>query len=383
MITITSSNGDEKAIQDVFAAKGITQVAPEPTEAPVEVAEDKKPTGDTPVEGQEHSGSDPAKDKAEAEAEKPTQEKTEKPTEEAKPEEVKQKSKGGFQAKVEKLTAQADRLRDDLDAERGSKAKLQKELEEVNAKLAELQPKKEEPKAQGPEKPKRPTRAEFEFDEDKFEAALAEHEVKLDAYNSELRRLDREQVRQEVKAEAEKADAERQEASRRKAFADKVQAGAAKINDYAETLEDFPEGYETITDKNRVAHDYLVTEADNPAALMHFLMRDAIDNDGAETERLLALSPFRLVIELRAIEERIAKAVTATLEPEKPKVDTPAKPQPKPKQAVPDDPIEPVGGRHQPSPMNLEDQLKVAKTPAEYSRIRKQQQAAKQPARVA
>lgn len=385
-ITLTTTNQDPQVLVDAFAKHGIQPVAPKeeakPADKVVEAKEDVK-TEESPVEGEKHSEKDPVDgEKPAAEAKTELQD-GEAPKAEEKPAGDKPKSRGGFQAKVDKLTAQADRLRDDLEAERGSKARLQAQLDEVNAKLAELNPVKTEEKKDDLVRPQEPTLEEFEFDDAKYKAARAEYNGKLDAYYEAVADRKAEARVAALKAETEKAEAAKTEKARADAFAGRVKEGASKIPNYQEVLEEMPDGYEGLIGKSSAASAYVLTESENPAVLLHFLMEDYLNNDEAETTRLLALSPIRQVIELRAIEERLTKAHSAPeVEQPKPKAAAPpVKEEPKPKKANPEAPIETVGGRVLQNTIDFTKELEAAAVAGDvklYREIRKQQRAAKQ-----
>ncbi len=390
MITLTSTSQDPKALADVFAANGLTPEAPTTIDGQTSVQGEKKAaTGDTPVEGDKHSESDqPAGDKPVDDTTKETPEgEVEKPKDaavEGEPKPAEKKSKGGFQAKVEKLTAKAEELREALEAERGSKVALQKQLDEVNAKLVEAGIVTKEPEAKkddGPVRPKRPTRQEHEFDEDKYEAAMDKYDSDLDKYHATVAKQKADEAAAELRKENEQKDAKAAEQERIDAFVRRRQAGEKDFPDLHELLADIPDDHKDLMERSRVAADYLLMESKNPAALMHYLAKDYLENDDAETDRLLALTPFQLVIELNAIEARYTNKGGPTLDPAP--VVTPAKQQPKPKQAVPDAPIEPVGGRHTGGgTADLEKELRETRDPVRFRQIRAQLKAAKQ-ARVA
>lgn len=390
-ITLTSTSNDTKAIADVFAAKGLTPVAPVEDAVKVSNVEDKKPTGETPVEGQEHSESVPAGDKPKADTEDKQQGKEVKPKVEG--EEEKPKAKGGFQAKIDKLTASRDRLQEDLDAERGGKAKLQAQIDELNAQLGTLKPTqtKEELKTDGPVRPTRPTREQFEYDEEKYEVAMAKYETDSDAYHDAVAEKKVADLRASLKKEGEDKQAADVKKAQMEEYSKRFEAGLKDIGDLDELLAEVPDGHQGLFDKSFTAENYILRKAKNPAALLRYMANDYVNNDDAESKRLLALDDYDLVIELRAIEDTLnsAKKVTPVVDtdPGKTKTeDAPVKPQPKPKQVVPDSPIEPVGGRHQPSLLNLDEQLEAAAKAQDipkFRELRRQQRAAKLPAKVA
>lgn len=384
MITLTSTSNDTKAIADVFAAKGITPEAPKVEAAQVPSGDEQKPTGETPVEGQEHSESVPAGEKPKADTEDKPQGKDAKAEGEEKP-----KAKGGLQAKIDKLTASRDRLLEDLDAERGGRAKLQAQIDELNLQLGTLKPTpKDEPKTDTLVRPARPTREQFEYDEVKYEAALAEYDTKLDTYHEAVAEKKVTDLKATLKKEAEDNKAASIKQAQLDEYGQRFEAGAKEFDDLQELLAEVPDGHQGLFDKSLTAENYMLRKAKNPAALLRYMADDCVNNDDAESKRLLALDDYDLVIELRAIEDKLTKkAPVVDAEPDKTKAEEPpVKQQPKPKQAVPDAPLEPVGGRHVPSLLNLDEQIAAAAKAgdgAKFRDLRKQQRLAKQPAKAA
>lgn len=316
--------------------------------------------------------------------------------------EEKEKAKGGWQRKVEKLTKLVDSFKDQLEEEKGDKARLRAKLEDAEAQLAEVhaaKPSEEAPKVTGPVRPKRPTLADSEFDQEKYDAALTKYDAEMDAYYDKMADIKAESaVAKDNERRATEAK-QAQEAKFRQELNQRIEVGKAKYDDYQEML-DAAKNTPTVCDKevggemSGVALGY-IENADNPGDLIYYLAKDAAENGAKESKRLSGLSAFRLVIELKAIEDKIlserekAAAPKVVPEPPKkeeppvvavetPKVEPPAKPE-KQVAKVPDDPIEPLGGRSSADPGNLTKQIEAAAERGdgpEVRRLRDQQRIA-------
>ncbi len=375
MVTLTTTE-NEQDLMDVFASKGITAEdvkIQDPSNIP---DEEKKPTDDTPVEGAKHSETDPEGEKKPTEEEKSTQEgegekkpETEVKTDpETDPEAGKQKSKGGWQAKIEKKTRQIENLQERLDEEGGKNAKLQADLAQAQAELAKLKP-QEDPKEEAPARPTRPKRGEFEFDDDKFEAAMDKYDADLEAYNEALRKKDRESAVKELTETQQKAEQAKRVQAIREEFAGKVAEGMKSIPDWDDLLAEIPDGHQGLLDKSLAAERYLLLKSKNPTALMHYLMNDTVNGEDAENERLLALDEMELVLELRAIEDKLtakaapekkAPVAEADKKPAEKTVTPPAKEKPEVKKAPVEAPINPVGGRTQATTYDIQQKMEEA-----------------------
>ncbi len=313
-----------------------------------------KPQGATPA-GQEDKGQDPVVTPPAAEPPNPAKQ-----------------ARHNFEAKRVRLEKQIDQLQTDLDLERGSKAKLSKQLEDLQAELAKLKP-AEAPAAVTPPalvRPKRPTLSDVDFDQERLEAALDEHEAKLDEYNKAV-------IKQETEAAQQKAAREREEREQREAatleerqYQQRMAEGRAEISDWDEVME---------TTEDLEASDVttrFINVSEIPAHLIHHLLQNSDD-----LNRIEKLDPVRRVRALTALELQLAdkrKARTAA-PPVDPAPVTPpvaATPPPTPPAQPPaptisrpakvDEPITPVGSR---APA-VGQRLSQAATPKDYLRMR-------------
>lgn len=352
MVTITSSTEPQAEMKAALEAHGVVVKEPEVTPEPVkETVEGEKTT--------ESKGEPGVKDPAEPKDKTAPASEPEKKTQEVAPEQpaetTKEKSKGGFQVKLEKATKKAEDALEALEEERGDKAKLKAKLDEANAELAKLK-KSEEPggdvKEDGP--PKRPTRVQAEYDDDKYEALMAEYDVKLAAYfdgvaeqkSQKAVEIDRQKRAEESRTQANEEFGK----STRK-------NGAEAYTDYEEVFSQLPDDVRSIADDPIVAQ-YIRAKAKNPHDLLYFIAKDMLENEGEECARIAEMDDFDKVIELRTIADRMVEARTKPVDAVKPPagdVADPAKPekaaveQPpvkeKPKPKTPDEPIQPLGSR--------------------------------------
>ncbi len=345
-IMLSSNTRTEEELRDDLKRMGVDIQTPAPeaeavTEESKVVETPESEQADKP--GETIPAENASKTAAEPETAKPTQEASQDGKEpEPKPEA--NKSGKGFVRQIDKLERKAERLEADLEAERGSKTAIQRELDEVKAKLAELQPApaKKEPDL---ERPKRPTRAQFEFDEEKYEAAMAEYDVKLDEYHEEKNA----KVVESTLAERERA---RQEAERRSEetrvlaeFEERKSAESQEYEDWDELLGPDSEPIAFSDDLKPVLESFLV-QSENPGHLLHYLAENPKD-----FERLETINPILVVRELTRLQDKAVKQfeeqhkqgekpAASAATPEK----LPTKPAPKPLK-TPDAPIEPLGGR--------------------------------------
>lgn len=303
----------------------------------------------------------------------------------------KEKAKGGWQRQVEKKTAENERLRDKLDEEVGDKTRLKAKLEQAERELAELKAGKpaEEPKKDaGPVRPKRPELPElkaFEYDADKFEAAMKDHRKAEVKYDDEMttyfETVAEQKAEQRVEAENKKRAAEAEENRRieiENAFVDRRDKDKVGIPDWDEVFASIPEDANMPIADAVSAMGYIKYDSEHPALLYHFLFKDFLENNGAEGERIAALRPARQIIELKKIEDRLSAERTAKAEPPKkeepPKAaaeKTPEKPKQQPR--VPDDPIDPVGGNRVVADPNIEGlhkQIDEAGRAGDYRKVR-------------
>ena len=399
MITIASNSGTEQDIADAMAANGIKPedvAAPEKEAKPAEdkSAESGEPGVKDPAETGKESAAvtEPAKDKSQ---EKPPEEQAE-----GEPQTEPRKAKGGFQIKVEKLTKTVDLLQTQLEAKDGNEARLRRELEEAQAKLAELKPAEPEtPKELI--RPKRPKLSDFEFDQDKYDAALEAYETKLDEYHAAV--TDK-TVSDRLKAENEtraKQEREQQTAKAVKEFEDRRNKSKEAYEDFDELMQALPATAETLVDRSRVVADYIQFKSKDPAHLIHYLMKDFLEGDEKEANRFMQMDDYDQLIAIRDLEaqlisehkkeakteaEATATAAATGTVPEKkaPEAATPAKDKPA-RARVPDEPITPVGNSAAAKGKDLNEQMNAAAASGdgkEFRRLLALQQKEKQAARA-
>lgn len=371
MIHIESNSATDEELKEAMKYAGIDPLA---DEKPTEVVEEPK----TEPEGEPG-------DKVAAEPEgktAPVTEPEKKPSQEA-PAGEPEKAKGGWARKVDKLTAAVDSLKERLEEKDGNEAKIRAELEAAKAELAKAKA-SPEVKEVGPVKPKRPSRgdlSEWDYDENKYEQALEKYDSDLDTYHREVSNHSSEEA---VKKERERQAKETEEAkvqASNEAFGKRLDPGKANYSDWKDVFDEIGDressGEKTLVAKSDIAAGYIWNEAENPADLLYFIAKDHLESDGSEADRLMSLSPFRMVIELKAIEDRIKRereaATAPPAEPAKAAAETPKTPV---KETIrplrtPDAPIEPVGGRTTANPGNLDKQLMEASERGDGREVRR------------
>lgn len=361
MVTISStSDATTEQTAAAFKEKGIALVPSPATavaEPPADPAVDPNKPSETPAPG----GEAPAEPVVEiAPATEEGKDKQEPPPaagdEPVVVEPAKPKAKGGFQVKIDKLTAQLENARAD-------KTKTLEEVEVLRAELAQLKatgsPAAEPAKVEtGPVKPKRPTLAECDGDYDKYEAAMEEYDGKLSVFHQEISAKTAKDA-----IAAERAD--REENTRKEAqkvafdsFVDRRTKGAAEFEDFQDVVDSVPEGSPDIMASSQIAHDFILFKSKEPAALIYALAKDMVENGGELNTRLKGMDAYDVVLELKAMGDEYA----AKRGPAKPAVVTPkvtatapaaaAAPVPaevpvvrQPAQPPPNRPIAPLGGR--------------------------------------
>lgn len=356
-VTLYSNTGTEADLEQAMVANGVEPEAKvaEVKEVPAKVASEQK------VEpGEKTAAETPAKTEPDTEPENKstqqgaTQEQTEK-----------KKAKGGFQRRVEILTAETDRIKDELNQERGDKAKLRKELAEANRRLEAINNPPVDEKVSGPVRPKRPEmpdREELGYDEDKFVAAMKQYRTDMAGYDEKLDKytdaMAERKVQEALTKQAETESVRKQKEKSDTAYAEFIarnKKGQEAIPDFDEVKAMVPDEVSSIFDSlpdgtASPAYAFAVMKAKHPAELFYHFLKDAAENDSAENEKYAQLDPIDLVIELRALESRLAiqreKGTASTTEQvaKEPEPKTPPVAQPKPKIAkAPDAPLEPVG----------------------------------------
>ena len=351
-MTITSNHETEESLAAILEARGIKpdvepSVASVPAASPGETPAGK-PSGETAPPSE-------AGDKKTQEAPTEPPKTDDKQPVETKPREH-DPNRGNFASKLKKEQLLRERIQQDLELERGDKEKLKARLEEVEAKLAAMQPKADEPaKDATPQRPKRPTLASCDFDQEKLETALDQYDTDLEKYEEAMRA----KSVADALAERDAKDAERTakaEADRiYNEFVERRDQGAAEIADYQEILESVPDF--SLPQFVELA----IIQSEVPAHLIHHFLKDASDNDGKDLARIARLDPLLQVKELTKLETRLAmereqaakngkpKPVAKVVEEAPVKEDKPVETAPPAKPVVKKEPveppIEPVGGR--------------------------------------
>lgn len=375
MVTIASNTQTETEIVDALKANGLEPVE---TEAPAKeakpVVEDNQsePSGEP---GEKVPAETEGKTAAEPDAAGEKSQETAPPEGTTPKDKDKDKPKGGYQAKIEKLTRRIEEIQERLEEEAGSKSALRAERDELAAKLAELQPAEpeKEPDLVRPTRPKAPRLKDFDFDADKFEAAqetydqeFAKYEEDLDKYNAEVRAREREEDRRKDAEARQKQEQEANVVRTVEQFEARRKKEEHLYEDYAELRDALPANARTIIDESPVVLDYVMKESEHPVHLVHFFMKDLIENDGAEGERIAKLPPIKQVLEVAKIEAGLIRENKAASKEksgeagEAPAAVTPAKELPK-RVETPEEPIRPVGSRAATGgAKNLDQQMREA-----------------------
>lgn len=382
-VTLESNTQTEAELTDALVKNGLTPTSQETEEKTEEgKVEEKKPSEPTEVPGEKVPAEAEGKTATETEAvETKSQETTQ---EEA--EEVKKKSKGGFQSKNEKLTRQLGEAREELELERGDKTALRKRVEELEAKLADNKPAEaDKPKELvRPKRPELPELAEFDFDQEKYSAAMKTYRKDMSLYDDEMDAYHEAKAEKKVNAalegEKEKTRAEKEQEAQQKAyngFVSKKDAGRQNYDDWDDVIAEaedmaFPPAIQGA-----------IFESENPADLLYHFAKNP-----KELERFESLNPLSQVREITRLEDRIVAARTTEPKEESKaapeKKDPPAKEQPK-RVETPDAPITPVGSRAQAKGKNFDEQLRAASESGdskEFNRIRALQMKEQAAARV-
>ncbi len=265
-----------------------------------------------------------------------------------------------FEKRRKDLERQVARLHEDLDLEKGSKKTLQEKLDAATAELAKLKP-AEVPVAKIEElvRPKRPTKADADYDEEKYEALMDAYEVERDEYTRKMVQRETEEAR----AKDEKQRKEREDtaavAKAEQDFVGRLQEDVKGIPDYDDVVAEFNEATDgREIEVPKTIETFIQISAEHPGQMMHFLLKDYLQNDGKELARLAALNPYVQMRELTRLSDRLEKeyaGTTTAASAGSPVVDvppaaapakapeSPVKPKITPK--VHEDPITPVGAR--------------------------------------
>ncbi len=372
MITIESNSGTEQDIADAMKANGIEPVAKVEPVVETPPAKEEKPAESTETPGEKVAAEPADKTVAVPETVK-TDKSQEKPPEEQvtaseETPEVKEKAKGGFQKKIDKLTKTVDVLQAQIDAKEGNEARLRRELEEAQAELVKLKPAEPEtPKELV--RPKRPKLSDVEFDQDKHDAAMEKYEAELDTYHAAVTK---QTVDGALKAENEtriKGEREQQAAKSLKEFEERRDKDKEIYPDFADLVEALPADAETLVNRSQVVADYIQFKSKAPIHLIRYLINDFVNGDEAEADRFMKMDDYDKVIQLRDLENQLIKdhakgAVkeeeTPVITPKKaPEVATPAKDKQE-RAKVPDEPISPVGNGAGAKGKDLNEQMAAA-----------------------
>lgn len=354
MITLTSSTQSAQEMREALEAHGQQVVTDGPT---VEGTEKTSEQSTSPGESSSGSTGETATTTPEVEG------KTTQDTQEPAPEETAGEGhpETKFEPRRKQLEKRIERLHEDLDTEKGDKARLKARLEATEAELVKFKP-VEAPKVEELARPKRPTKSDAEYDEDKLDQMMAEYEVKLDEYHIERsKKTAAEAVATERQRLADEESAREQQKAV-DAFNTRLSADAKSISDYDELLSALPENALQLPS----AVEASILRSDHPGRLFRHYMNDVVNNDAKEFNRLVAMDPVDQVRVLAKLEDKLDLAYVETpAEPAKPKAET--KPAPAPAKAaaaaevapevpVPakrppkqvadsDEPIQPVGSR--------------------------------------
>lgn len=378
-VTFTSSTQSVEEMREALELHGQTVVPVEPD--PISKVEPSVPSekpSDSP-------SAEPVGESAPvSETEKKPQE-----TQAAKPEtpaEPKPPQRGNFESRRKSLERQVDRLQDDLELERGSKTKLETQLAEAQAELAKLKP-AEAPKVEGPTRPTRPAfprREADDYDGSKYEAAMAQYQTNAGKYEDDMdayRAAVSERSVQEAIAKKDKERQEREDAAKVERENNELRA---RITEQAKAFSDYDEVIGALPEEpipTNPDFDRAILASDNPAILIRHFALDYLDHDSMDRDRLLKLSPHKMVMELGRLEDKLvaehAKPVVVAPKTEVPVAAAPPAPAaepPKPperparprQQPQPDAPIEPVGSRASTGVANLGS----AHSAMEYIRMR-------------
>ena len=361
MVVLESDTQSEQEIKEALVAHGLTPEEPAKTDDSAKPVVDGKKSEPEGAPGEKI----PAETKGEAAITTEVVEgKSQETPQETKPADEK-KAKGGFQAKIDKLTAKAESLVEQLEEERGSKTALQKQLETVQAELEALKP-AEVKTDEGPVRPKRPKLSDVDFDQEKFDVLEEKYDEELDAYYAAVT----DKKTKEAVAGYEQSAAQAQEMATRR---ERIRISAKDIPDYNDVIAALPDESEKQIVIPPIVATYIDKKSEHPAELMYFLAKDYLDNEGEEIDRLSKLDDFEQAYEIRKIEERLvserksAKKPAKEAEP-KPKAEpevkaapaavakpeaVPVKEQPKAEALEDDAPLTTVGTRATGRELNL------------------------------
>jgi hypothetical protein len=366
MVTFTSSTQSVDEMKDALELHGQTVIPGEPEPAALEPSVPPEKPSESPStdpDGESAPASEAEKKPQETQVAKPV----EAPPAEPKP------PRGNFESRRKSLERQVDRLQDDLELERGSKTKLESQLAEAQAQLAKLKP-AEASKVEGPVRPVRPAfprREADDYDGSKYEAAVGKYDADARKYDDDMEAYRVASLNDAI-AKRDKESKDREEAARIERQNNEVRA---RFTEQAKAFPDFDELVEAMPEEpvpTTPDFDQAVMGSENSALMVRHFMLDFLDNKSVDRERLLKMTPHRMVMELGKLEDKLvaehAKPVAAA--PPAPAAEPPKPPErparPPRQQPQPTPPIEPVGSRGG----NGVAHLGEAKDMASYIRLR-------------
>lgn len=264
-----------------------------------------------------------------------------------------------FETRRKQLERQVARLHEDLDMEKGGRKALQDKLDAATAELARLRPAEpEKPVVEALVRPKRPTKADAEFEEDKLEQLLDAYDVALDEYHRKVAQKEASEAlaeREKVRVKSEE-DAARKTADQQ--FALRVNEETKAIPEYAGLLQELTEmqGAEKPLPMTGVLEAHIKLASEHPGQLLHYFLKDFVQGGGKEMARLANMNEILQAREINRIETRLEKEHAAQAETvvpstpvaaEPPAVAAPPVVPPKPKliPKIDDEPITTVGSR--------------------------------------
>lgn len=410
-VTLSSKTQSEAELTEAIVAAGDKpEVQGKEKEAKAVVEEKKpseapeKPKVEKPEGEGTKSASEEESDKQDKSQEKPQadDEGDETPVE-TKAEGDKPKSRGGWQRRLAEMTRQRETLEERYQDERGNRVAIQKELDELKAKMADVQPKDEKEPEKPAEltRPKRPLLKEHDYDQDKLDVALDEYDRKLDEYTNAV--ADK-KANERVAASEEsrtKAEQDRKRVEAETAFHQRREKGKAAYEDFDDLAAALPDNSQTLIDRSAVVRNYVANKSKEPAHLIHFLMKDFLEGDEAESNRIMQLDDYDQLLAIRDLEAKLiqehgkkgtkAAPKVADKEPEDVVVEdepvevkAPAKVA-KPRVEAPEPPIKPVGSSATAKGKSLDEQMQIAADAGdskEFRRLLLQQQEEKRAARA-
>lgn len=254
----------------------VTTNVPAPTEGDKSQAQAEPKASDTAAEGESEDGTTP--------------------TDEGEPER-KKRADGGFQRRINRLTA-------DYRREQAEKDALAARVRELEGKIT--QPVKDDPDLKPPRLDQFNSYEEYEAAKDRHVAEKTRRET--------LRTL--EEAR--TKEQATKAETEQREriTKARERFESDAEKVAASYEDFDEVMDDFFRGRSPLRDFDRQAHEFIFEDAKRAPELVYHLHQN---EDVAR--RIAGMRPVQQVAELARLEASLAKpgAKSVTKAPPPPK----------------------------------------------------------------